>query len=328
MKKSVKFLRVLLVAARLFGGCLRAMRGTDMFFNKNKYRTGGKIDHTDARAPKVIESTEIENFRTYFYLYNPPFDYDGHNYSFEIVKNADGSFTLKETARYNLECDITKEEIMGVQEIIAKHDLVKINGKDRYTAGLRPEYAPVMIRAEYASGESLYIREDGNPESPVFKDFLRLFLGLFEAKGFTEVMPAPERMVFTRFDLQYSCDGRSCEYLGVITDSEAGEKKLWRNIWEAGTNKVLADDEISMPEDFYAQMSALVKEHNLMSAVNYRTRPFGFDGTCDYMHICIENIEDEQFNMFYSAEDGNAPLTPQLTVAAKAIAAEIDKYFE
>lgn len=124
---------------------------------------GGVTDNSDFAAPKTIESTEIESFYADFFAYDPYDSSRDGNCTYKIERNTEGAFILEAKSFYEHETEVTAEDLMGLQAIIEKYELVKNNGTDKVTAGLAPECGPATLEVIYASGEKLYFCEDGDP---------------------------------------------------------------------------------------------------------------------------------------------------------------------
>ena len=101
-------------------------------------------------------------------------------YWFEIGKNDSGTLIL--TASCSQKGGIAADEVLleKIQRIIEQHELVKLNGLDCVTQALPVQYSPCSLSVSYSSGEQLYFRTDGEPDTQWYKDFLDLFLPLFE----------------------------------------------------------------------------------------------------------------------------------------------------
>lgn len=136
---------------------------------------GGVVDRSDHSAPKVIESKEIRSFSTSFWRYDEDSpNHEASRWRITVTKDSAGELWV--------EINGNKARIQGgkalaeVQEVIDRFGLVKLNGVDRVTSGLPPEYSPTRLEAEYASGERLYFRTNGNPSAEWTKAMLEIFL--------------------------------------------------------------------------------------------------------------------------------------------------------
>ncbi len=111
----------------------------------NHITAGGTTDKSDPTAKKTIESKEIIQFATEFYLYDSYYyEERSGKYSFQIEKKENDEFVLNATGPYGIDSAISsvipKEVLVGIQEIIDRYELVKNNGINKVTAGLAPEY--------------------------------------------------------------------------------------------------------------------------------------------------------------------------------------------
>ncbi len=147
--------------------------------------TGGVIDQTDVNAPKVIQSDKLVSFTSEFYLYGydrPGSEYD-RKYRFDVSPDENGKLILSEQYNGKISCEVDDTFLLDLQKIITKYDLVKLNGIDRYTAGLPPEFQPSFLSADYESGEHLYFRIKNEPDAKWAKEVLDLCIDEFAAHG-------------------------------------------------------------------------------------------------------------------------------------------------
>ena len=141
---------------------------------------GGIIDNS-YDAPTVIKSKEITSFYTHFYRFDDS-EIDCTSYEYKIKADGD-SFKLIVSHPQAAECEITTEELSGLDKILKEKDVAKDNGKDRITSGLPPEFSPMTIKADYKSGEKLYVRENNNPQSELTEELVRYFNEIISEKS-------------------------------------------------------------------------------------------------------------------------------------------------
>ena len=127
--------------------------------------TGGKVDRTDHEAPKEIKSKNLTYFSDKFFLYGRYNHEKDALYDFEVIKQEDGSVSIEEKRCYKVNCKTDEYILKDLQAVIDKYELAKLNGVDKHTAGLPPEYQPSYFRAEYESGESLSFSTDNDKEA-------------------------------------------------------------------------------------------------------------------------------------------------------------------
>lgn len=219
---------------------------------------GGSIDNTDPNAPKVINSKEIKELNTYFYLD----DYLNNNYTgfYEIdIKENNGEFILKESKTFKIEENICKEEVAKFQEIIDKYELVKANGYDKVTAGLPPEYQPMALSVKYVSNESLYFRENNNPDSEWTMQFVKCTKDIFISHGHEELKEPVK--VISNFIVNFTNEGSRYHYFFLIDQNE--ELKLARSVIQ--NNVVIEDKIINVPENFNELIHELIDKCDLYS---------------------------------------------------------------
>ena len=126
-------------------------------------------------APKTIESKDIERFHLYF---SDPVQYGADpawpsaRYSWEIVKEEDGSYTMDFSGSgssyivLSFSAPVSEEYVTGLAQLLEETGAIRHNGYYMTNNVDRPGYELV---AEYASGERLSVYADGTPsDSCVF----------------------------------------------------------------------------------------------------------------------------------------------------------------
>ena len=145
--------------------------------------SGGKVVGTNKDAPKEIESRELNSFTAVFYLYAQDDGEKDSAYFFEVKEDENGLITITESRAYNVSCESDRHIFEELQKIIEKYNWAELNGTDEYTAGLPPEYQPCCFNAVYESGESIYFRQDNDPNDPASREILKLLESEFAAHG-------------------------------------------------------------------------------------------------------------------------------------------------
>ena len=135
----------------------------------SKLETGGKVDNS-YNAPTEIQSKQLTAMETEFWYIPENGKSEGMRLHLKLERNKDKELILSETNFYRLNVKVGDDVPQKIQKVIDSYELVKLNGTDVYTAGLAPQYEPMYFRAEYASGEKLYFRMDGNPEAAWCKE--------------------------------------------------------------------------------------------------------------------------------------------------------------
>ena len=137
--------------------------------------SGGVVhDRTDHSAPKAIVSREITELSASFWLEGGDFPRG----AWTLHASRDSSDTIALSVQGGVQAQAFAEPALlsELQEVIERFGLVKRNGVDRVTSGLPPEYSPVSLKAEYASGERLYFRTNGSPRAGWPEALLEIFL--------------------------------------------------------------------------------------------------------------------------------------------------------
>jgi len=137
---------------------------------------GGVKDNTNLSAPKSISSREIISFYTRFFCEDPNDSSYNGVYRFQISKTDSGKFLLSASGTIKGSIEVKASLLEDVQQIIERHELVKLNGISCVTQGLPVQYSPCSLSAEYISGEQLSFTTDGCPDSPWCIDLKNLFI--------------------------------------------------------------------------------------------------------------------------------------------------------
>lgn len=304
MKKILTVFLAVFLSVTVMGGCEEVIPTVDPPI------CGGKVDHTNYAAPKVIESKDIESFRTYFFRYGS-FDHENEGtYEFEIMKNDEGAMTLSEKRYYGISCEADPSLTEAVQALIDEYELVKMNGVYEYTSGLPYEYAPCLFSVDYASGENLYFYTDNDPYAPWSKAFLDLFKGYFADKGFTEVLPPEEECVVTRFDYRFT-DGNLLYMINtLIIPEEAGDEVIEKEavmkvVWDMEKDEKVEERIVMVPEGYYEGIRKIVDKTGLKDLDNGHIEPFDHhrEGVERSFSFCIEVESGSQYVCWYEGDD-------------------------
>ena len=171
MKKQWKKL-ISAAMALLMMGCGKTADPEDI-------TTGGRINMTDPDAPKVIQSKEIVEFYTSFYLYTRWRAEEYHSFQFQIKPDGSGAWTVTEIGSETT-CAADETLMTALQDVIDRKELASMNGFCEYTAGVAPEYGECILRVTYASGETLNFTVDNDPESEWAAMFCDVFADWFK----------------------------------------------------------------------------------------------------------------------------------------------------
>ncbi len=296
---------------------------------------GGTVD-SSFDAPKTIESKDIVKLSLDCYIYGYYGSDDGGNYDFTLTKNDDGSAHLAVSGVFDAEDDVAPDVPASAQAIIDKYGLVKKNGTDSYTAGLPPEFQPMHMSVEYASGEKLYFCENNDPDSEWTSEYLKLFKDALIAAGHDELLPPPEEREITRCHIEFNYEGLNYEYAELIvgTDNEVEidesdkstyEVKYFRYVWDLATNEEVSDEIIDLPDGVYEGIQEIVEAQDLQKYDNRRIKPFDFHSAeDDYFSLYIEYASGRRLEFF---ERGSGTVEKYAAVR-EALTEYLDPFFE
>lgn len=153
--------------------CTRKRSNNNVVVNDEPPICGGVKDRS-FDAPKIITSKEIKYFHSSFF--RPNYDEgNGQFYDYEINIGETGTFVLTDKCSDGQTCEISSEQLLELDNIIKGQNIAAENGTDRVTAGLPPEYSPTLIEVEYASGERIFVQENGDPDSVFTAEIVKYF---------------------------------------------------------------------------------------------------------------------------------------------------------
>ena len=255
---------VLLCAALLFG--LAACTGEPEPAPEPEPIDGGTTIHTDANAPKVIESKDIRAFYANFYLQNRWRGDRESFFEFEIRLDDKGTLTAAEkVSGASLPAD--KELLDALQAVIDEYDLASLNGIYEVTAGLPPEFQERYLQVSYESGESLTYTANNEPEAKWAEAFYDVFAAWFSAHGDDTLQPARESSLVTRFDLDSVENAIYLRYGGINVPEDMaieGETYLleW-SVWDDTAKETLNEEFILFPEDYYEKITEILAKYDV-----------------------------------------------------------------
>lgn len=228
---------------------------------------GGTTDRSDPSAPKTIKSRDITGFEAVFYLSTRWTAKGGHQFRFQVKKDAAGVLTAsEEISAVSRPADA--KLLAALQAVIEQWKLAQENGVYRVTSGLPPEFQPCSLQVDYASGEVLRFTRDNSPEAQWSENFYDVFAAWFAGKGEMALYPEKETSQLTRLDLWFEEGGRLALYSGTNVSEEkaiAGETRLLnKDIFDTRAQKGIEDAFVPFPQDYYARVTAIIAATDLV----------------------------------------------------------------
>ncbi len=308
---------------------------------------GGVTDNTDNGAPKEIASDELVSFSTKFFAYGKYGSDVSGTFWFEAKPDENGRLFLSEKLAFNNTGCVTDAEFLPqIQKVIAKYDLAKLNGVERYTNGLPPEYQPAFLSAEYASGERLYFCVNNSPHEGWSADIFALIADEFAKSGDRRFLPPEEANEITRFDLEFT-DGEIKYNYGELSLMKEGVAYTFEEIAEGNTDKndfftviqkrpYLRSGEdafdysyvYNIPgEDYYKGLIEAVGKAGLRDLANGRgyPSPFDYEGTPQYYYFYAEFADGGRTSGFSDIKEDYDRIMPALREISGYIDSFIDK---
>ncbi len=253
-KRIMRITTILLSALALLSGCHSRPPLAPV--------CGGVTDKTDQKAPKVIESKDISDYRVNFMLHGEWSP--GHKsvfYTFEVKPDDSGTLTASESVT-GVSAPADKSLLDALQAIIDKYRLVEENGVYRITAGLDPsEYGPCTLTVNYASGEKLTFTLNNEPGAEWAKATYLAFADWFAARGIDALTP-PAAAVGTvtnvSLTFQDAETGKLYDY-GIWSEPDAeGRRVLFRFLDDEKTEAPLEDE-----KTFFAGVNEILTHYDL-----------------------------------------------------------------
>lgn len=311
----MKFTRFVTIAILFFMGFL------NVFSQRKPPVSGGRTYKHTKRPP--IKSTELKSVRTSFFIipiaYNNAFQ--GH-YSLEAKLTDDGKCML---SCNNEKALVSADILTSIQDIIKTNNLEKNNGLYNVTAGLPPECQPMNFTAVYKSDEQLSFTENNNPNCKWTFELFKLFRKKLIASGNTKYVIPLEQRCIDRLTLEYSeGDGIVHMYGNIIMGDDT--VNLYREVFEAGTNKVISDDKVPVPENHYKGINELTEELELPLIANYK---YSMDPPDATKHrFCYIYANDAESHNLFSSLYLDDEMTDEVIHILHRLAEYMDKPFD
>ena len=227
---------------------------------------GGTTVHTDANAPKVIESKDITAFSLNCYLSNRWRGDEEHFFSFRIQDIGGVQTASEEESGASFPAD--EALLTALQEIVDEYDLAQFNGVYEVTAGLPPECQPRTLRVEYASGEILTFTENNEPVAAWAERVYEVFADWFAANGNDSLRPAKETSLVTRLDLRMRAGSIWTEYGGINVQAEDAidgqTYLLQQEIYNEEKQETVKEHFILFPEGHYEVLTEILDRHDVV----------------------------------------------------------------
>lgn len=269
MKKLGLLMIMALIVASLFA------RGVKEIIDYPSTETGGKVDKS-YRASTEFKSTTIVGLRATFYHYGDGYDYWESSYRF-LIDNFDGkNVDIEESRCFKAKITVDRSVLDGVQKILEKWDLLKMNGTDEHTSGLPEEYQPYYFRVVYDSGEELYFSENNDPRSPWTWELVTYMRDVFARNGHPEVVAPPSPV--EDFSFHFG-DGKMSYWFAPMTVFDEHENPYEALLVSVHGSEEGKDDGVfycKLDEGIYQKVADLIIEYDLRKLNTGRLAPSDF----------------------------------------------------
>lgn len=281
-------------------GCSNQQEGSDVmqFLTKNPSNNedipcGGTTNNSDYNAPKVINSNTITKFKVGFF-HEGEFDSSGDRYfTFEIAPDENGKLILKDSYD-DPGMEVDQSVLDGVQAIIKEYNLASLNGIDRHTAGLPPEFETCYLNVVYDSGEQINYSENSDPGADWSAAIRDYFANIYAEHGDDKYLPPKETGMVTRFEMEY-VDGDVYHKYGEILlpnkeitqsfeelvehggNEEDYDLRIWSESWLREENAEVEDLYALPSDEYYDKLSEIINNSDLRKLENNEGYPNDFD---------------------------------------------------
>ena len=248
-------------------------------------------------------SDELIGLSCSFFLYGGPAGEMDALYNITVQKESDGRYVLCEKG-LGISCEPDGEYLLDVHNILIKYNLFKLNGINRYTEGLAPQFAPCCLEARYSSGKRLYFCINNNPESDWAREFLKLTRKEFKKHNITSLNSPLEFMKVVRFMLNFA-DNENCHMLSEINVPKPGVNKSLEQLATEGYAEDETEPKIihqirnrsdnqnirhlaEKSDDYYAGLSELIANSDIADYATSIGVPRGYnyrEAPCYYKFI-------------------------------------------
>lgn len=286
--------------------------------------SGGVIDRTDQNAKKQIESKNISEFFSKFYIYDKYEAGNDGEFWISIKDNDKGEHVLKVEGVYNHELVVGDEVLAGVQDIIDRYELVKKNGKYRVVAGLAPEYGPWEIRVLYDSGEQLKFYENGDPNGDWTGALRDYFIKVMGDAGYEDVLPPKEALTIVHFSTAFEKDGNSHHYGQISVPTEKGEEEyFWHMIWDLEKEETIQEEYAEMTDGLFEGIQQVIEENDMFILHAPETVSFSLQSSKDgFLELYVDYENGRQIYCEYNAEE----LPEEWPAMREALVEYLDEY--
>ncbi len=250
---------------------------------------GGVTDNnTDYDAPKEIHSDNLVRFSAGFY-HEDKFDSSkGRYYTFILGPDSNGAIILKDSVGVD-GFEVSQSVLDGVQTIIKKYDLAKLNGIDKITAGLPPEFEECDFCAEYDTGESIRFSENSDPSSEWGRELIDYLADIFAEHGDDQYLTSRFTGDISRFDIEIQKENKLYQY------GMDGNNQIYRSIYDVDLGEILDDTYLDSDQEFVDGIFKIISEMEIRD----------FENNYSYSDIADENMKTPYFCFYIEFEDGD-----------------------
>ena len=185
-----------------------------------------------------------------------------------MIKSDDkGVLTACENV-YGVSSPADQELLTALQQVIDDYGLASVNGVNKVTSGLPPEFAPCRFRAGYGSGEMLQFTIDNDPYSQWGEDIYDIFAAWFSAKGINTLYPKEETSPLTRFMFIFNDGGLTIEYgTWNVKEDQAVDGEtflLERSVYNTESFEDISNEYIPIPDGYFGTLDGIIKKYDLL----------------------------------------------------------------
>lgn len=236
-----------------------------------QYKSGGTTNKTDYSAPKEIKSEKLVSLSVGFF-HEGDYGKEGDRYyTFKIGPDENGILILQDDETGNNKIEVDASVLTDLQTIIKKYNLVQMNGYNKLTAGLPPQFDTCYFEAVYDSGEYISFKENSDPSAEWSGEIRDYFAKVYSQNGDDKYLPPEETGKVIQFKMTYKDGDRGYFINELMVPNE--ENYITLEVFDYASSEVVLQERAPITQKMYDDISKLVKENKLSEFANEESFP-------------------------------------------------------
>lgn len=212
-------------------------------------------------SSSAIQQEKISDFYTEFFLADRWTSSGSHKFCFRINRDENGTLTIYEdisSISFPADDSITE----NLHHILTEYSLFDMNGTDKITPGVAPEYQKCSMTVNYDSGKKLEFSTNNNPHSRWAEEIYTLFADWFADKGNFTLYPEKEISLPLRIDISYTAGGKTISYRTMTSADNCHIIK--KQIYDDTLGKNICTEQTALPLYYFEKAAEIINRHNLV----------------------------------------------------------------